>query len=58
MSCDLNYRKNLWKYGKDAKEVMTELVKYVDTVIANEEDFQKVSGPEGGISGRRWKTAR
>ena len=44
MSCDLNYRKNLWKYGKDAKEVMTELVKYVDTVIANEEDFQKSLG--------------
>ena len=41
VSCDLNYRKNLWKYGKKADEVMTELVKYVDTVIANEEDFQK-----------------
>ena len=44
VSCDLNYRKNLWKYGKDAKKVMTELVKYVDTVIANEEDFQKSLG--------------
>ena len=41
VSCDLNYRKNLWKYGKTADQVMTELVKYVDTVIANEEDFQK-----------------
>lgn len=41
VSCDLNYRKNLWKYGKRADEVMKELVKYVDTVIANEEDFQK-----------------
>jgi len=41
VSCDLNYRKNLWKYGKRADEVMTELVKYVDTVIANEEEFQK-----------------
>jgi 2-dehydro-3-deoxygluconokinase len=41
VSCDLNYRKNLWKYGQTADEVMTELVKYVDTVIANEEDFQK-----------------
>lgn len=44
VSCDLNYRKNLWKYGKRADEVMTELVKYVDTVIANEEDFQKSLG--------------
>lgn len=41
VSCDLNYRKNLWKYGKTADQVMTELVKYVDMVIANEEDFQK-----------------
>lgn len=41
VSCDLNYRKNLWKYGKTADQVMTELVRYVDTVIANEEDLQK-----------------
>ena len=44
VSCDLNYRKNLWKWGKDAKEVMSEMTKYVDTVIANEEDFQKSLG--------------
>jgi 2-dehydro-3-deoxygluconokinase len=41
VSCDLNYRKNLWKYGKTADQVMTELVQYIDTIIANEEDFQK-----------------
>lgn len=41
VSCDLNYRRNLWKYGKKAAEVMRELVKYVDVVIANEEDVQK-----------------
>jgi 2-dehydro-3-deoxygluconokinase len=46
VSCDLNYRKNLWKYGKQAKEVMCELVKYVDVVIANEEDCQKSLGIE------------
>lgn len=44
VSCDLNYRKNLWKWGKKASEVMTELVTYVDTVIANEEDFQMALG--------------
>ena len=44
VSCDLNYRKNLWKYGKEAKEVMTEITKYVDVAIANEEDFQKSLG--------------
>lgn len=44
VSCDLNYRKNLWKYGVDAKEVMTEITKYTDVVIANEEDCQKSLG--------------
>jgi 2-dehydro-3-deoxygluconokinase len=44
VSCDLNYRKNLWKYGKTASEVMRELTRYVDTVIANEEDFQMALG--------------
>lgn len=44
VSCDLNFRKNLWKYGKTASEVMTELTKYVDVVIANEEDCQKSLG--------------
>lgn len=44
VSCDLNYRKNLWKYGKQACEVMPEIVKYVDVIIANEEDVQKALG--------------
>ncbi|MHB1315892.1 MAG: PfkB family carbohydrate kinase [Christensenellales bacterium] len=44
VSCDFNYRKNLWKYGKKAEEVMRELVKYVDVAIANEEDCQKSLG--------------
>ena len=46
VSCDLNFRKNLWKYGKEAKEVMCELTKYVDVIIANEEDCQKSLGIE------------
>jgi 2-dehydro-3-deoxygluconokinase len=44
VSCDFNYRGKLWKYGKTAPEVMTELVKYVDIGIANEEDCQKSLG--------------
>ncbi len=44
VSCDLNYRKNLWKYGKTATEVMRELVKFVDIGIANEEDCQMALG--------------
>jgi 2-dehydro-3-deoxygluconokinase len=44
VSCDLNYRKNLWKYGKKTEDVMNELTKYVDIAIANEEDCQKALG--------------
>jgi 2-dehydro-3-deoxygluconokinase len=40
VSCDYNYRKKLWKYGKSAQEIMTEIVRYVDIGIANEEDIQ------------------
>jgi 2-dehydro-3-deoxygluconokinase len=44
VSCDFNYRGKLWKWGKKAPEVMTELVKFVDVGIANEEDCQKSLG--------------
>jgi len=49
VSCDLNYRKNLWKYGKTADEVMPGLVEGTDIVLGNEEDAEKVFGihPEG-----------
>jgi 2-dehydro-3-deoxygluconokinase len=41
ISCDLNYRKNLWKWGKSASEVMPLFAKLTDVCIANEEDCQK-----------------
>jgi 2-dehydro-3-deoxygluconokinase len=44
VSCDYNYRKNLWRYGKKAPEVMRELVSHVTIGIANEEDCQKALG--------------
>lgn len=40
VSCDLNYRKKLWKYGKKSSEVMPEIISMVDYLIANEEDIQ------------------
>lgn len=43
ISCDLNYRKNLWSEER-AKSVMEELVRYVDVLVANEEDADKVLG--------------
>jgi 2-dehydro-3-deoxygluconokinase len=49
VSCDLNYRKNLWKWGKPAVEVMRELVKYADVVIANEEDVQMTLGIQAEV---------
>ncbi len=44
VSCDLNYRSKLWKWGKTAGEVMSELVRYVDVVVGNEEDADKIFG--------------
>jgi len=49
VSCDLNYRKNLWKYGKTAAEVMRELMQYVDIAIANEEDVQMALGIQADV---------
>ncbi len=49
VSCDLNYRKNLWKYGQKASEIMPALVEGCDIILGNEEDAEKVFGikPEG-----------
>ena len=49
VSCDLNYRKNLWKWGKSAAEVMRELMKFVDIAIANEEDVQMALGIQAEV---------
>ena len=49
VSCDLNYRKKLWNYGKSAGEVMEALVACSDIILGNEEDAEKGFGikPEG-----------
>jgi len=54
VSTDLNFRKNLWKYGKKASEVMPDLVAGCDIILGNEEDADMVFGikPEGvNVSG-------
>ena len=43
VSCDLNYRKNLWKWGS-VKDAMSALIRHVDILIANEEDVQMALG--------------
>src|SRR5690606_13464595 len=49
ISTDLNYRAKLWKWGKQAGEVMEDLAKHCDVILGNEEDAEKVFGikPEG-----------
>jgi 2-dehydro-3-deoxygluconokinase len=49
VSCDLNYRKNLWKWGKKASEVMPKLVGCCDVLMANEEDVQMALGLEAAV---------
>ena len=45
ISCDLNYRNKLWT-REEARRVMSELIRYVDVCIANEEDAKDVFGIE------------
>ncbi len=49
VSTDLNYRKKLWKYGKQPNEIMPKLVEGCDVILGNEEDAEKHFGlhPEG-----------
>ena len=61
VSCDLNYRKNLWKWGKKAGEVMPELVGHADVAIGNEEDADKVFGirsPETDVTAGKVEAAQ
>lgn len=44
ISVDLNYRKNLWKWGKSASEIMPDMVASCDVILGNEEDAEKVFG--------------
>lgn len=56
VSCDLNFRKNLWKWGKKPGEVMPALVDHCDIILGNEEDAEKVFGikpDKSDISGGR-----
>jgi 2-dehydro-3-deoxygluconokinase len=53
ISTDLNYRAKLWKWGRSAGEVMTDLVSMCDMALGNEEDAEKVFGikaPEADVT--------
>jgi 2-dehydro-3-deoxygluconokinase len=56
VSCDMNYRAKLWKWGTPAGEVMADLVAACDVAIGNEEDADKVFGikaPESDVTAGR-----
>lgn len=48
VSLDLNYRSKLWTYGRPAPEVMGELARFADLIVANEEDIQRSLGLTAG----------
>ena len=43
ISCDLNFRKKLWNYGKSASEVMLPLVQYSDVIFGAEPEYKEIS---------------
>ncbi|MBL0745759.1 sugar kinase [Chryseolinea lacunae] len=44
VSGDINYRRNLWKYGKAPIDIMPELIAHSDLIIAGTEDFKNSAG--------------
>lgn len=46
VSCDWNYRQKLWRWGKPAGDVMSELMPYCDVIVANEEHAKILFGIE------------
>jgi 2-dehydro-3-deoxygluconokinase len=60
VSCDLNYRKKLWKWGKTPGEVMPDLAALCDVAVGNEEDADKVFGikaSEADVTGGKVEAA-
>lgn len=46
VSCDLNYRKNLWHYGKRPDEVLPPLLEQCDVIFGTDDEYEKVLGLE------------
>jgi 2-dehydro-3-deoxygluconokinase len=53
ISGDINYRRNLWQYGKTAKDVMPTLIEQTDIVVAGITDMEN----SAGISGDSFESA-
>jgi 2-dehydro-3-deoxygluconokinase len=52
VSFDLNYRRSLWKWGKRAQEVLTEMIAVTDILLANEEHLRMILGKDGPLGAR------
>ena len=49
--CDINYRKNLWNYGRNAKEVMLPLMEHSDILFGSEGEYSTILGiPSPGFT--------
>ena len=44
VSCDINYRKNLWKYGKEPQEILPPLMEQCDAFFGTDDEYEKVLG--------------
>ncbi len=44
ISCDINYRKNLWNYGADAHETLAELASHADIIFGDQGEYEVISG--------------
>ena len=45
ITCDINFRKNLWKYeGADAPRILGELMPYSDFIFGDQDEWDKVTG--------------
>jgi 2-dehydro-3-deoxygluconokinase len=53
VSGDINYRRNLWQYGKTAREIMPSLMEKTNLMIAGETDLENCAG----VTGKNWEDA-
>lgn len=53
VSGDINYRRNLWQYGKSASDIMPALIEHTTLLVAGRGDIENCTG----ITGENWKDA-
>jgi 2-dehydro-3-deoxygluconokinase len=59
ISGDINYRRNLWQYGKSARDIMPDMIEMCDLLVAGNTDLENCLGiVEGTLEGACEKTAK